>query len=771
MVNLFGRFERENAVSTGARADTSTKPSEATARHEADEVVRRANDFRDRRQFKLAAEWYAKALALLPERNDLRVQLANMLKDSSQLAEAEAQYREALTHEPKNGDIALQRGRALKMAGRLAEAVASFELALSVAPGLEDAATELLHLGSVEAGHARYDRDLHAERMMAAQEAAWHLMKLRGEIDRALVQLPDLAAWAATPFALYGLFRELNDLPPPAPAPNAPSVTVVIDADAGSPRALHGLIASLFEQSDEAWRLVATAERAERADAIRRVAIGEARLSLAGEREPNTPVGTGGPAGALVLALVPGAMLHRHAVAWIRAAALTAKDADAFVLDEEIGALAIDGTFHPETAALRSGADYDAELETNRAGGSLVVCMRATGTLDSVAALTHEDARANLRFDLMRRRAVGHLPLPLVQRLSVDALQSEDDRARHRTAVERHFARHGLTARSEPKQTLAFQRIVREVGEAASATIGILIPTRDNPVDLERFVDSLRVTARRPERLTFQIIDNGSTTDAARQAFERLETAARTDIMRVVEPFNWSRLNNLGADRLTTDLVLFANDDMTMLSAGWDDILAEELARPEIGVVGARLLYPDDTIQHAGVIVGWQGAVNNDGLQRPVTDPGPCGRWHASHAVAAVVGAFLATRRTTFHKVGGFDAARLAVAFGDVDFCFKVRTLGKRVLYTPHITLHHYEAKSRGLDYASPERQARYDGEQAVMEQRWPDALKSDPGVHPFWHDVTMPHRLLRMPSRKRILAHIAATGAREPWRLPPRPG
>jgi O-antigen biosynthesis protein len=95
-----------------------------------------------------------------------------------------------------------------------------------------------------------------------------------------------------------------------------------------------------------------------------------------------------------------------------------------------------------------------------------------------------------------------------------------------------------------------------------------------------------------------------------------------------------------------------------------------------------------------------------------------------------------------------------------------VRSSGLKVLWTPHITLYHHEAKSRGLDYTSPGKQARYDSEQAVMERRWPDALTSDPSVNPFWHDATLPFHLLHMPSARRVIEHLRATSVDAPWHL-----
>ena len=214
MTGFFNRFDRnrgkEAAAAATVAASPSTPPATVTAAREA---AQHGDRHRDRGDPAGAAEWYAKALAVLPERNDLRVQLANMLKDSGRLADAEVQYRAALAAEPANADIALQLGRALKMAGRLAEAVTMFERAMDLVPGPGDAATELLHLGRLDAAHPLYRRDAHIDRSTGLLAATVELTRLRRDIDRALARLPDLATWSALPIEHYGLLRELQDLP------------------------------------------------------------------------------------------------------------------------------------------------------------------------------------------------------------------------------------------------------------------------------------------------------------------------------------------------------------------------------------------------------------------------------------------------------------------------------------------------------------------------------------------------------------------------------
>jgi GT2 family glycosyltransferase len=291
-----------------------------------------------------------------------------------------------------------------------------------------------------------------------------------------------------------------------------------------------------------------------------------------------------------------------------------------------------------------------------------------------------------------------------------------------------------------------------------------IIPTRDNGEDLIACVESLRRCADRPEALRLLIVDNGSRDPDTRDCFARLAREAWATVVRLDEPFNWSRLNNHAAALTDAPLLLFANDDMLMLSPGWDRRLRGLLERPEIGAIGARLIYPDESLQHGGIALGWAGTDIHDGRYEPIGNPGPGSRWHLSRAVSAVTGAFLATRRETFEAVGGFDAAAFPVAYGDIDYALKLRERGLKILWTPGITLRHYESKTRGLDHLDPEKTARYAAERRRIEERWGAALQVDPSINPTWHQATLPFRLLSMPSSERLWRHIKLCAAEDPW-------
>jgi hypothetical protein len=195
-------------------------------------------------------------------------------------------------------------------------------------------------------------------------------------------------------------------------------------------------------------------------------------------------------------------------------------------------------------------------------------------------------------------------------------------------------------------------------------------------------------------------------------------------------------------------------------------MLRRLLAEPEVGAVGARLLYEDMTIQHAGVLCGQENLVGHEGVGAAAEEPGPLGRWQTLRAAGAVTGAFLGCRQDAFAAAGGFDEQALPVSFNDVDFCLKLRAAGLTVLYEPRIALIHYESKSRGHDDADPVKQERAEAEQSRLIERWGEALQVDPGWNPHWSRWTRPFAALREPSPAEIARHLAASCAPDPWRL-----
>ena len=158
--------------------------------------------------------------------------------------------------------------------------------------------------------------------------------------------------------------------------------------------------------------------------------------------------------------------------------------------------------------------------------------------------------------------------------------------------------------------------------------------------------------------------------------------------------------------------------------------LKETCLRPEIGCVGAKLYYPDRTIQHAGVILGLGGVAGHAHRHFPADNDGYCGRLKLVHNLSAVTAACLLVRKSTFQEVGGFDETNLPVAYNDVDLCLKVREAGYRNLWTPYAELYHHESASRGID-DTPKKRVRAERERSYMRQRWGNLLDRDPYYNP----------------------------------------
>ncbi|CAM4044005.1 hypothetical protein NOLU111490_04550 [Novosphingobium lubricantis] len=287
---------------------------------------------------------------------------------------------------------------------------------------------------------------------------------------------------------------------------------------------------------------------------------------------------------------------------------------------------------------------------------------------------------------------------------------------------------------------LVLLSILREADEAAfrrlpdaePGRISAIIPTRDNPAMLADAVASLRATAAHPDLVEVVIVDNGSRTREGRAMLDRLAREGAARIVPFDEPFNWSRASNVGAAAATGQTLLFLNDDTVMQTSGWDRILAGLAANPAVGVVGARMLYPDGTIQHGGFVFGMDNGPQHEGRWMPRDDAGPAGRWTATRQAVAVTGAFLAVRAESFAALGGFDENTFRIDFADVDFCLRMRASGKAVAYCGAITLTHHESVSRGLNLGRAKRR-RMRAEWRRFAARWGARAELDPGYHPVW--------------------------------------
>ena len=267
-----------------------------------------------------------------------------------------------------------------------------------------------------------------------------------------------------------------------------------------------------------------------------------------------------------------------------------------------------------------------------------------------------------------------------------------------------------------------------ELPRAAPAVrplVSAIVPTRDGGETLRRCVDGLRHRTDYPA-LELLIVDNGSREDGTLSLLRELTAKGQARVLRDDRPFNYSALNNAAAAVARGSVLLLLNDDVQALDPGWLDELVALAQRPGVGPVGAKLLYPDGTIQHAGIVTGLFGVVGHVSRGLPSDGGWPCDR---PRTVSAVTGAALAIRRELYELLGGLDE-ELAVAFNDVDFCLRAERAGCRTLYTPRAVLVHHESRTRGRD-DTPEKRARFARETAFLQQRWGDRLLDDPYYSP----------------------------------------
>ena len=262
--------------------------------------------------------------------------------------------------------------------------------------------------------------------------------------------------------------------------------------------------------------------------------------------------------------------------------------------------------------------------------------------------------------------------------------------------------------------------------------VSILIPTCDHIRDLETCVESIYARTTYPD-FEILLIENNSKEEQTFRSYERMQKE-HPDTLKVVtwtgKGFNYSALNNFGARYATGEYLLLLNNDTEVITPGWLEEMVMYSQQKRVGCVGAKLLYPDDTIQHAGVGFGIGGVAGHLHKYFPATSDGYMGRLNYVQDVYGDTAACLLIRKEIYDEVHGLDES-YAVAFNDVDFCVRVREAGYTNVFTPFAQLYHYESKSRGME-DNPEKQKRFQGEVLRFQARWGDLLaKGDPCTNP----------------------------------------
>lgn len=537
----------------------------------------------------------------------------------------------------------------------------------------------------------------------------------------------DIAIGTARAMKTYGRFREglKRDMPPASPDI---TLNVFLDGRGQPPSVLRGTLISLLESRYETWRAHIICD-AFQDHPIGSLGFDDDRVLFASSRAELPD-----HAGPWLL-LTPGVHLEPHALAWLAAT----------IADERVSAVFSDDDVfldHPvygrdwEAPAFRSAADSEDIRTTPRPPIMALFSQSPPDDVVENSANSPSDVR-RLLMKALDEGVVVHVPLLLASQSEVTAVRPNEE--------------------SVLRQTSANERRDR---------ILVAIPTRDEAAMLRSMVDSLLKKAKRKTDLRIVVMDNRSRSEEARDLLDQWSRSATVDVLEMDQPFNWSRFNNLAVAGRDEEIFVFANNDMEMLTEGWDDILRDSFGVRGAGVVGARLLYPGGHIQHAGLSLGaLNGEPVHEGLGEQGDTCGPLDRWTRSRAAAAVSGAFLAVRRDLFHAVGGFDPLHHAVACNDIDFCLKAREAGERVLYRGDIVLTHFESRTRG-QADSGEKLAWAEGEMASLALRWGADALLDPSRNPHWtaHGVRL-FNGFRSPSREEVWDYIER-GRSGAWRV-----
>lgn len=434
------------------------------------------------------------------------------------------------------------------------------------------------------------------------------------------------------------------------------------------------------------------------------------------------------------------------------AATLQETDADLIYSDED----RLDAKGRREQPALKPAWSPDLLLSCMYIGH---FCVYRKSIVDRIGGFRagfdgSQDYDLALRFTEETSK-IAHIPKILYHWRKVPYSASAPSLARNavteagRQALSDALSRRMIDAEVESENVYGSYRVRRNT--TPGGLVSIIIPTRDAVGYLRRSIASIESrTDYQPYEIL--IVDNGSQSSAMLDYLRR----SPHRVLRLDHPFNFSRLNNIAAKEANGEYLLFLNDDTEVINAEWMTALVEQAARPEVGAAGAKLLYPDGRIQHAGIILGVGGAASHahrgvDGF----SDAGYLNYPGAIRNYNAVTGACLMIRRDIFLGAGGFDEDSFAVSYNDVDLCLRLRVQGYLIVYTPYAMLYHSESATRG--------QHRYPREEAFLQTRWRNELMMDCYYNPnlsaagdFSVDCSKPESLVCAFSRDSSEAIVA---------------
>ncbi|MGI8890490.1 MAG: glycosyltransferase family 2 protein [Chthoniobacterales bacterium] len=295
-------------------------------------------------------------------------------------------------------------------------------------------------------------------------------------------------------------------------------------------------------------------------------------------------------------------------------------------------------------------------------------------------------------------------------------------------AVREHLQRRQIAAEVTSSGDEDFRRIRYQLPND-KPRVTIIMPTRDMVEMLQPCVESILQQTTYPN-YELLLVDNDSQTIASLDFLRRVTDDQRVRVVRYAGDFNFGRLNNFGVSQVGSVFVALLNNDLRVITPDWLEEMVGQALQPGVGAVGARLLYPDDHIQHAGVILGGGGVAGHAHKGLPAGNHGYFARAILVQELSAVTAACLLLRRKAYLESGGFDEEHLKIAFNDVDFCLRLRRRGYRIVYTPYAEFYHEESASRGFENTVA-KDKRFKNEIQCMHDRWGEMLLQDPAYNP----------------------------------------
>ncbi len=566
-----------------------------------------------------------------------------------------------------------------------------------------DSVSPLSRLGLLHLGVRRDWRWVYwtvRSRLLNSRQEAWQALKFASPPT----PLQDYGAWRAglvRPFDPDGLDRMHADWN------TTPRFRLLLRAT--DPGGVAATVASLQAQAYPKWTLDVIAGDGTAPDFAdcRKDAVGDERVAIIGPRPDWTEIAGGISPDDRIGVLEAGDLLPDYALAVV-AERLAGSPGLAVVYSDE-DTVDADGAhrdpiFKPDwSPCLQAGAPYVGRL-------ALVRASALESGPEALAALFRDDRTAVDRVLAGVAPAdVGHLRRVLYHRCAGGAHAEPSTRPRPAAA------------------------------QFAWPPVGIVIPTRDRADLLAECVRGLRDRTDYPA-YEIVVVDNGSTTPDALALLRDLKSDPRVKVVERPGPFNFSALSNDGAKATTAPVLAFVNNDIVVVDDGWLKPMVRLAVMPQIGVVGAKLLFPDGLLQHAGVVLGFGGIAGHLYRRMPADHPGYCNRLTVAHEVGAVTAACIAVERYKFEAVGGFDAENLPVDLNDMDLCLRISERGWTSLWTPESVLIHLQSATRGID---PDPFVLYRQERTYFVRRWAERIRDDPYFHPalslFAHEVALP--------------------------------